>query len=136
MTVTITGEVLRDMSAYEIHSELVETSLRRGHDFEIVQVHKTSKDKLAYHCRIPRAEAKTPIPPGFGTPRATYLEHHLVADMDKKGDCQEELPHPNYQEYQCRILTKQGHGSAQENDGREQCCMYILSPRQRSKGST
>jgi hypothetical protein len=48
MTVTITGEVLRDMSAYEIHSELVETSLRRGHDFEIVQVHKTSKDKLAY----------------------------------------------------------------------------------------
>jgi hypothetical protein len=30
MTVTITGEVLRDMSAYEIHSEQVETSLRRG----------------------------------------------------------------------------------------------------------
>jgi hypothetical protein len=35
MMVTIIGEVLRDMSAYEIHSELVETSLRRGHDFEI-----------------------------------------------------------------------------------------------------
>jgi hypothetical protein len=48
MTVTITSEVLRDMNAYEIHSELVETNLRRGQDFEITQVSKTPKDKIAY----------------------------------------------------------------------------------------
>jgi hypothetical protein len=48
MTVTITCEVLRDISAYEIHIKLVETNLRRGHDFEITQVCKTPKDKIAY----------------------------------------------------------------------------------------
>jgi hypothetical protein len=35
MTVTMIDEVLRDMSAYKIHSELVETSLQRGQEFEI-----------------------------------------------------------------------------------------------------
>jgi hypothetical protein len=48
MTVTITGEALKDMGAHEIHTELVETSLRRGQDFKITQVRKSFKDKIAY----------------------------------------------------------------------------------------
>ena len=48
MTVIIRGKVLRDMSAYEIHNDLIETNLWRRQDFEITQVCKTSKDKIAY----------------------------------------------------------------------------------------
>jgi hypothetical protein len=48
MTVTITGDVLKDMGAHEIHNELIETNLRRGQDFEIIHVRKTLKDKIAY----------------------------------------------------------------------------------------
>jgi hypothetical protein len=48
MTVTITGDTLKDMGAHEIHTELVETNLRRGQDFEITQVRKNFKDKIAY----------------------------------------------------------------------------------------
>jgi hypothetical protein len=48
LTMTIIGETLRDMGAQEVHSELVETSLHRGQDFEITQVRKVFKDKTAY----------------------------------------------------------------------------------------
>jgi hypothetical protein len=47
-TVTITGDMLKDMSAHEIHAELIETNLRRGQDFEITQVRKILKDKIVY----------------------------------------------------------------------------------------
>jgi hypothetical protein len=48
MTVTITSNALKDMGTHEIHAELVKTSLRRGQDFEIIQVRKIFKDKIAY----------------------------------------------------------------------------------------
>jgi hypothetical protein len=44
----ITGDALKDMRAHEIHAELVETNLQRIQDFEITQVCKTFKDKIAY----------------------------------------------------------------------------------------
>jgi hypothetical protein len=48
LTVTITGDILRDMGAHGIHSKLAKINLRRGQDFEIIQVHKIFKDKIAY----------------------------------------------------------------------------------------
>lgn len=36
------------MGAQEVHSEIVATNLYRGQDFEITQVRKVFKDKIAY----------------------------------------------------------------------------------------
>jgi hypothetical protein len=47
-TVTITSETLRNVSAHEVHTDIVGTNFRRGQEFEITQVRKTYKDSIAY----------------------------------------------------------------------------------------
>jgi hypothetical protein len=48
LTITTTGETLKNMSAHEVPTDIVETSFRRGQEFEITQVRKAYKDSIAY----------------------------------------------------------------------------------------
>jgi hypothetical protein len=48
LTVTITSETLKNVSAHEVHTDIVGTSFRRSQEFEITQIRKPYKDSIAY----------------------------------------------------------------------------------------